>query len=196
MHQAFRLACLLAAAAAAVWGGAGCTRADMSASTSETAPELAASGSGPLDLGHEPLAVVLRVSADKRERLAALAAAARPGSVRLLLEGIEALHPGAVYAVHLEPAGSEAPAASAPSFVGHLAPFGGAGPGPETTRGFDVTQRVRALWGGTDAGKGGPEEIRILLVPSDLAEGKAAGEPRTLLRVRRIALVERAPAGR
>jgi hypothetical protein len=187
-----------AAILAALAGGA-CTEpnaklADVSPSSassnsrpSGSTAELAMSEPGPYTLGHEPLSVTLRLPEDRRERLAAVAAGKQPGTLRLVVEGIEMLHPGAVYDVHLEPAAGRTPSSSEPSFLGHIAIYGKPGETPESSRGFDVTERARALW---SRGPAGP--IQILFVPSDRDEARA---PEASLRFRRVALVERPPAG-
>ena len=156
-------------------------------SSPETGAELAASEPGPYTLGREPLTVTLRVPEDRRERLAAIAAGSRPGSLRLVIEGIELLHPGAVHEVHLEPPEGRAPLSTDPSIVGHLALFGKPGEAPESTRTLDVTQRIRAL-------PAGAREIRVTFMPGDRGEAPASGFPEASLRFRRIALVERPPA--
>lgn len=151
--------------------------------------ELAMSEPGPYTLGHEPLSVTLRLPEDRRERLAAVATGKQPGKLRLVIEGIEILHPGAVYDVHLEPAAGRTPSSSEPSFLGHIAIYGKPGETPESSRGFDVTERARALWSRGPAG-----QIRILFVSSDRDEAATAGAPEAFLRFRRVALVERPPA--
>ncbi len=180
---------ILGAAAALVLAGAACTEPappDMR-SPSATSAELAASEPGPYTLGREPLTVTLRLPEERRERLASLAAGTS-GSLRLFVEGIEMLHPGAVYEVHLEPSQGRTPGSTDPSFVGNVAIFGKAGEGRESTRSFDVTDRARAL-----LGHGGPAAgpIRVTFVPSDRAEGSQAGAPEAFIRFRRVALVER-----
>lgn len=183
---------------AALSGGA-CTEpnaklADVSPSSasshsgpSGSSAELAMSEPGPYTLSHEPLSVTLRLPDDRQERLAAVATGKQPGTLRLIVEGIEILHPGAVYDVHLEPASGRTPGSTEPSFLGHIAIYGKPGATPESSRGFDVTERARALW---SRGSTGP--IRVLFVPSDREE---AGAPEAFLRFRRVALVERPPAG-
>lgn len=198
MHRVDLLGWMLGAATLAALAGVACTDptaklADVSPSSasspSGTSAELAASEPGPYTLGHEPLSVTLRLTENRRERLSAVAAGKRPGSLRLIVEGIEILHPGAVYEVHLEPAAGRTPGSTEPSFLGHIAIYGKPGETPESSRGFDVTERARALWSRAPIGP-----IRILFVPSD-GEEAAAGAPEAFLRFRRVALVERPPAG-
>jgi hypothetical protein len=156
---------------------------------------LATSEPGPYRLGREPLTVTLRVLEERRGRLADLAAGSRRGSLRLVIEGIELLRPGGVYEVHLEaPAGGTLDSRS-PSFVGHVAVYGRVGETPESTRTFDVTERIRALWGRGGAAAIGP--IRVAFVPSernDRDEAASSQAPEVSLRFGRIALVERPPA--
>lgn len=195
MHRVDLLGWMLGAAILAALAGVACTEpnaklADVSPSSasgpSKSSAELAMSEPGPYTLGHEPLSVTLRLPEDRRERLAAVATGQRPGTLRLVVEGIEILHPGAVYDVHLEPAAGRTPGSNEPSFLGHIAIYGKPGETPESSRGFDVTERARALWS-----RGPAEPIRILFVPSDREE---AGAPEASLRFRRVALVERPPA--
>lgn len=192
MHRVDLLGWMFGAAILAALAGGACTEPNAKlAGVSPSGPsaELAMSEPGPYTLSHEPLSVTLRLPEDRRERLAAVAAGKQPGKLRLVVEGIEMLHPGAVYDVHLEPAAGRTPGATEPSFLGHIAIYGKPGETPESSRGFDVTERARALWG---RGSTGP--IRILFVPS--GRGEAATEaPDALLRFRRVALVERPSAG-
>lgn len=174
-------------------GGAGCPEIGRDDTTMSSPPdassassELASTATGPFELGLEPLTVALAVPAAGRERLAALARGSRPGGLRLAVEGVELLRPGGVYQVYLELPASEEPAASHPAFAGHLSPYGDAGSGAESRRGFDVTERARALW--RDGGPAGP--VRVTFVPARPPEASEAG-PGPFLRIRRVALVER-----
>jgi hypothetical protein len=156
---------------------------------------LATSEPGPFQLGREPLTVTLRVPEGSRARLADLVSGSRPGSLRLFVEGIELLHPGGVFEVHLEAPEGGTPDSRSPSFLGHVAVYGHAGETPESTRTFDVTERLRALWG-----RGGPSAIgplRVTFVPGERSDHDRAASsqaPEATLRFRRVALVERPPA--
>ena len=185
MRRVDLLGWMLGAAAIAALSGAACTepnarpaemRSPASPSPSGSNAELAASERGPYTLSREPLLVTLRLPEDRRERLT--------GSLRLVVEGIEIIHPGAVYEVHLEPTREKRPGAKDPSFLGHIAIYGKPGAPPETSPGFDVTERVRSL-AGRDT-----NELRVLFLPSEAEE--AAVEPaEPLLRIRRVVLVAR-----
>ena len=148
----------------------------------EPSAELAASEAGPHELGPEPLTVTLAVPAAVRERLAALAAGARPGRLRLAIEDVELLRPGAVYQVHLEPAAGRTPDPGDPSFLGNLALYGRSE--RPSTRTFDVTDRARALW--AKGAPAGPVRVAFVLAHAEEAKEAAAGGP--FLRFRRVVL--------
>jgi hypothetical protein len=144
---------------------------------------LAASPAAETRLGSSPVTVNLPAPAD--ERLSA--ATARGKHLYLAVDGLQVLHPGAVYQVYLDlPAGS-APDPQGPYFVGNLSLYTDLGQTAAIRRTYDVTEQVKALrqrreWKGP---------VRVTFVQERLGEEAGAGEPAAFLRFTQVSLVER-----
>jgi len=136
-------------------------------------------------LGSAPVTVSL--PAPQEERLAAATAQGR--HLRLVIEGLQVLHPGAVYQVYLDLPAGKAPDPASPYFVGNLSLYTEPGQTGDIRRTYDVTQQVKALrkrgeWKG---------DVRVTFVRERLGEeGHAgtAGEPPAFLRFTRVSIVE------
>lgn len=131
-------------------------------------------------LGSEPVTVRVPVPPEAAERLRS--AAAGPGSLWLVIEGLQLLRPGVYHQVYLNlPEGAE-PDPQGPHFVGNLSLYG-APRGEPLEKAFDVTDEVRALR--EDLREGG---LRVTFVPGN---PEAAAEAGPFLSLRRVKLVER-----
>jgi hypothetical protein len=145
-------------------------------------PPLAASPASETRLGNVPVTIDLPAA----ERLAA--AAGRGGHLRLAIDGLQVLHPGAVYQVYLGLPPGKAPDPRGPYFVGNLSLFTEPGQTGDIRRTYDVTDRVKAL---RESGEWkGP--VRVTFVRERLDGGTGtAGEPPAFLRFTRVSLLER-----
>ncbi len=144
---------------------------------------LAASESGPMELGAEPVTVEVPLSAEANERLLA----AEPGRLRLAVEGVRLLRPGLHYQVYLNLPADAAADPGSPRFLGHLVFFAEPGATGETSRTFDLAPAVRALhargeWTG---------EVWVTFVPDAQALGEDAAAGGPFFRIRRVAVLGR-----
>jgi len=136
-------------------------------------------------LGSAPVTVILPAPPEER-----LAAAITQGKhLRLAIEGLQVLHPGAVYQVYLDLPSGRAPDPASPSFVGNLSLYTEPGQTGDIRRTYDVTEQVMALrqrgeWKGP---------VRVTFVRDRLGEEGHAGtaaEPPVFLRFTRVSIVE------
>jgi len=125
--------------------------------------------------------------AEMLKHTADVAAGKAAGHLRLVIEGLKLLHPGAVYRVYLDlPAGTK-PDPAGPYYVGNIALFGEGGEhGAEASRSFDVTAKVRALM---RQGKwSGP--LHVTIVRGNPGGAGAPKEPGAFVRFTRVKLIE------
>jgi hypothetical protein len=152
----------------------------------QPAGALTASQDVEIRLGNAP--VTLTLPAPSEERVAAVTS--RDGHLRLVIEGIQVLHPGAVYQVYLNlPPGKESDP-QGPYFVGNLSLYTEPGQTPDITRTFDVTEQVKAL---RRAGEWkGPVRVTYVRERLDrLGHEPSAGGPQVFLRFTRVSIVAR-----
>jgi hypothetical protein len=155
----------------------------MASAPPDPAP-LAASPAVETRLGDAPVTVELPATA--ADRLAAVTG--RGGHLRLAIDGLQVLHPGAVYQVYLDLPAGQAPDPAGTYFVGNLSLFTEPGQTGDIRRTFDVTDRVKALRR-SGAGKG---PLKVTFIRERLnGEAGTAGEPPAFLRFTRVSLVER-----
>lgn len=140
---------------------------------------LAASEKAEHSLGLLPTRVAVLLSEE---------AAAASGSLRVVVEGIRLVHPGAVYQVYLNLPEGQKPDPQGFHYLGHVAAFGKVrADGPVGRRSFDITDQVRTLrergeWTG---------EIELTFVRGN-PEPSAAGDgkPQEFLRFSHISVIE------
>jgi tyrosinase len=146
---------------------------------------LAATEPGAVELGADATTVAVNVP---EQSLVAETA----GRLRVVIEEVELVHPGAVYEVYLNlPAGTE-PDPESDYYVGHLAVFTGVHEGQDAVTGqrsFDVTDKVEALRASGDW-TGRVELTFVRGNPEEATEGLAA-MPETFLRFSHISVVRR-----
>lgn len=151
----------------------------MKSDPSDPAP-LAASPAAETRLGNAPVTIDLAAA----ERLAA----AQGRRLRLAIDGLQVLHPGAVYQVYLGLPPGKAPDPAGPYFVGNLSLFTEPGQTGDIRRTYDVTDQVDGLrrrgeWKGP---------VRVTFVRERLdGAASTAGEPSAFLRFTRVSLLER-----
>lgn len=140
-----------------------------------------------LRLGSAPVTVSLPAVAEVKQRLTALAAGG-PGHLRVVVEGIRLVAPGAFYQVYLDLPEGQTPDPKGPHFLGLIDTFGEIEHATDRTRSFDITGKLAAL-----REKGlmeGP--LRVTFVRGNPPPAaKAAAEPGVFLSFRRVSLIER-----
>ena len=154
-------------------------------------PALAATSGAETRLGNAP--VTLTLPAPAEDQVAAIAA--RGGHLRLAIDGLEVLHPGAVYQVYLDLPEGRTPSPEDPHFVGTLSLYTDPGKTLGLRRTYDVTTQIQALqkrgeWKGP---------LRVTFIrerldrPAASAASAASGtkEPGEFLRFTRVALLDR-----
>lgn len=147
---------------------------------------MAATRPGRVALGMEPREVAIPLQRGVGDRMEA--AADEPVEMRVVVHGIEMLHPGALYEVYLNlPEGRE-PDPESPYFLGHVAAFTDS-EGAEGTsdRSFAITDAVRAL---RERGEW-HDAVEVTFVLSDPPEEPEvrAAMPREILRFSHLSVV-------
>jgi hypothetical protein len=150
--------------------------------TPDDPPALAATSAAETRLGNTPVTVTL--PAPSEDKVAAIAA--QGGHLRLAIDGLEVLHPGAVYQVYLDLPEGRTPSPQDAHFVGTLSLFTDPGKTLGIRRTYDVTDQVRGLrqrgeWKGP---------LRVTFVRERL-DRPASSEPTEFLRFTRVALLDR-----
>jgi len=146
---------------------------------------LAASPSAEHKLGSASVTVDVPLPPDASQRIASLPEGKR---LRLVIEGLKQLHPGGIYEIYLNLPEGQKPDPNGPHHLGNLALYTDPESTPEMSRGFDITDTVKALRG-RGQWKGA---VKLTFVPERLGN-----QPRTeaagpdLLRFTRVAIVER-----
>jgi hypothetical protein len=166
-------------------GWTGCSGA------SATSPEvLAASPRAEVRLGNAPVRVSLALPASAESQVEARTARGE-GRLRLVIEGLQLLHPGAVYEVYLNLPAGQPPVPDNSARVGNLSLFTDPESSGEITRSFDITDRVKALrqrrqWSG---------QVELTFVRENLAgpRGGPAAPPGSgdFLRFTRVSILAR-----
>jgi len=144
---------------------------------------LAASPAGETRLGSAQ--VTVNLPAPSAERLSA--ATARGKHLYLAVDGLQVLHPGAVYQVYLDLPTGSAPDPQGPYFVGNLSLYTDPGRTADIRRTYDVTEQVKVLrqrgeWKGP---------VRVTFVQERLGGESNAGGPAAFLRFTQVSLVDR-----
>jgi hypothetical protein len=152
-------------------------------SSAQPSGVLTASPDAETRLGSSP--VTLTLPSPPEERVAAVAE--QGGHLRLVIEGIQVLHPGAVYQVYLNLPPGKAPDPGGPYFVGNLSLYTEPGQTPDITRTYDVTEQVKALRR-TGEWKG---PVRLTFVRERLGQEPSASVPPAFLRFTRVSVVAR-----
>lgn len=152
---------------------------------------LAATAPAETRLGNAPVLVKVALPAEAGAHMRSLASATpKPGRLRLAVEGIKVLHPGAIYQVYLNlPAGQKPDPASA-SFLGNISIFAEPEHSEAITRTFDLSSKMKAL--------GTKGEVQLTFVREQLgrtasvkAAAAPAGEPDSFLSFTRVSILER-----
>jgi Common central domain of tyrosinase/Polyphenol oxidase middle domain len=166
-----------------------CTAAAAAAAEAPTAAPapapkvLAATTAAETRLGNAPVNVKVALPAEAGAHMRSLAAATpKPGRLRLAIEGIKVLNPGAVYQVYLNLPAGQKPDPAGPFYLGNISLFAEPEHSGEVTRTFDLSPRMKLL-----AGKG---EVQLTIVREQLGAA-AAGEPQEFLRFGRVSILER-----
>jgi tyrosinase len=147
---------------------------------------LAATAAGETTLGNAAVDVTVSLPAEVGAHMKSLVAAPpKRGHLRVAVEGIKVLNPGAIYQVYLNLAAGQKPDPAGPSFLGNIAIFADPEHSEEITRTFDLSGKTKAL-----AGKG---EVKLTFVRERLGKAGVAptGEPDTFLRFTRVSILER-----
>ncbi|HTQ79513.1 MAG TPA: hypothetical protein VMM92_05930 [Thermoanaerobaculia bacterium] len=126
---------LFSLAAALVCGAAG---------AGEEPGMLATTPSGEVSLGNAPVQIEIPLTADARKRIEELADQTG-GHLRLAIDGIKLLHPGAAFEIYLNLPEGQRPPLESPYRVGNLSLFSEPGGTNGLTRTFDILDKVRAL---------------------------------------------------
>jgi hypothetical protein len=146
----------------------------------ERSGTLAASEKAARSLGNEPVTVAVRLP----ESVAGNASR----RLRVVVEGLELVHPGAVYEVYLNLPEGRKPDPEGPYFLGHLALYGQpVGGEPDGRRSFDLTDKLAALresgdWTG---------EVELTFVRGNPEQAQARAAPAEFIRFSHISVVER-----
>jgi hypothetical protein len=147
---------------------------------------LAASATAEHELGSAPVTVEVPLPPDASRHIESLPQGKR---LRLVIEGLKQLHPGAIYEVYLNLPEGQPPDPNGPHHLGNLALYTDPESTPEMSRGFDITDAVKALrrqgqWKGP---------VRLTFVRERLGTQPKteAAEPGAFLRFSRVAIVER-----
>jgi len=141
---------------------------------------LAASPAAEIRLGSSQVTVDLPVP--QEERLAAVLTQGR--HLLLAVDGLQVLHPGAVYQVYLNLPPGKAPKPEGPYFVGNLSLYTEPGQTADIRRTYDITEPVKTLrqngeWKGP---------VRVTFVRERL--DPQAGDGTAFLRFTRVSIVE------
>jgi len=170
---------------------------EVSATAGGAAPEaaqkvtLATTEEKAVDLGSARTSVKVPVPAEVGRQMLTLATAAAPKPLRVVLQGVELVHPGVFYQVYMNLPEGATPDPESAYFLGNLAIFGEVHEGTASgSRSFDVSDNVRALqemgeWKG---------EVSLTFVPgnADAIPATAAAElPATFIRIHSVAVIQR-----
>ncbi|MEA2600401.1 MAG: hypothetical protein QOF89_1393 [Acidobacteriota bacterium] len=148
---------------------------------------LAASPTAQHELGSAPVTVEVPLPPDASQRIASLP---QGKHLRLVIEGLKQVQPGAIYEVYLNLPEGQRPDPNGPHHLGNLALYTDPESTPEISRGFDITDAVKAL-----RGRGqwkGP--VRLTFVRERLGSPPATtegAEPGAFYRFKRVSIVER-----
>jgi hypothetical protein len=155
------------------------------------AQELAATPERAVTLGSAPVKVSVPIPAGSRQRMGGLAEAGQPEKLRLVIEGLELVDHGGVYDVYMNLPQGQKPDPKGPHFVGHLALFGHAGHGQESSRSFDITDDLRRIQqrGAWD----GQINLTFVLSDGDTPGTGAEAAPAQLIRFRQVSIITRQP---
>jgi hypothetical protein len=149
-------------------------------------PVLAASSATETRLGNAP--VTLTLPAPPEDKVAAITVGG--GHLRLAIDGLEVLHPGAVYQVYLNLPEGRTPSPQDPHFVGTLSLYTDPGKTLGIRRTYDVTDQVKALR--TRGEWKGPLRLTFVRERLDQPAGSASpNEPGEFLRFTRVTLLDR-----
>jgi hypothetical protein len=105
---------------------------------------LAASEPAALDLGAAPVSLEVPLSEQSDRRILDTALSGS-GRILLMVEGVTLVNSGAAYGVYLNLPPWRLPDPNGPHYAGGLAIFGDPDHPHEQSRGFDITEKVRAL---------------------------------------------------
>ncbi len=107
---------------------------------------LAATGGAETRLGKAPVQVKVDLPAAVGQHMRPFAAAPpKPGHLRLVVEGITVLRPGAVYQVYLNLPAGQKPDPAGPAFLGDISIFADPDHSAPITRSFDLASKAKAL---------------------------------------------------
>ena len=130
-----------------------------------------------------------RISLDVPQ--AALAAVSEPRRLRVVVEGLKLVHPGAFYQVFLNLPEGRPPDPEGPYYLGNIAIFGKVREDdPGGSRSFDVTDNVRALLE-SDEYTGRLELTFLRGNPEQAPAAAGVAEPQEFIRFTRVSIVER-----
>jgi len=147
---------------------------------------LAATSVGETKLGNTAVDVTVSLPADVGAHMKSLVAAPpKRGHLRVAVEGIKVLNPGAIYQVYLNLQAGQKPDPAGPSFLGNIAIFADPEHAEAITRTFDLSRKTKAM-----AGKG---EVKLTFVRERLGKAGVAptGEPDSFLSFTRVSILER-----
>jgi tyrosinase len=143
---------------------------------------LAVSEPAEINLGLEPVSVDVPLSEAADERILDTAISGT-GRILLIVEDVSLLNPGAAYSIYINLPPWRLPDPNGPHFAGNLAIFGDPDHPHEQSRGFDITDRVRAL-----SGEGlWTKPFNATFVRIDPEE---EGDPETFLRIGVVSIAE------
>ena len=147
---------------------------------------LAASPSAEHELGNAPVTVEVPLPPDASRQIESLPQGKR---LRLVIEGLKQVHPGAIYEIYLNLPDGQQPDPNGPHHLGNLALYTDPESTPEMSRGFDITDVVKALrkrgqWKG-------PVRLTFVRERLGIQPRTEAAEPGAFLRFKRVAIVER-----
>ncbi len=152
---------------------------------------LAATAGAETRLGNAAVEVKVDLPAAVGQHMKSFTAAPpKPGHLRLVVEGITVLHPGAVYQVYLNLKAGQKPDPAGPAFLGNISIFADPEHAEPITRSFDLSGKAKAL------GAQGAVQLTFVRERLDQAAGvkaaaTAAAEPAEFLRFTRVSIQER-----
>jgi hypothetical protein len=138
-------------------------------------------------LGNEPVSVSVPMPSGVADRMSALAEGREAKGMRLVIEGLRRLRPGAFYQVYINLPAGQKPDPSGPYFVGNIGLFGSDHHGgAEVNRSFDITDDVRRLreqgqWSG---------QLQVTIVRGNLAGAPNATQKQEFVSFRKISVIE------
>jgi hypothetical protein len=156
---------------------------------------LAATAGAETRLGNAAVQVKVDLPAAVGQHMKSFAATPpKPGHLRLVVEGLQVVHPGAVYQVYLNLPAGQKPDPAGPSFLGNISIFAEAEHSEPINRSFDLSPKAKAL-----AAKG---EVQLTFVRERLdqpagtpaaasAASATPAEPTEFLRFAKVSIQER-----